>query len=82
MSYLLLKFRLYNIGSRICSRVLDATVVDPKVIVELDEALFHERNLWISIYSYHSRHDEIPLDHKIHPNVLHSFLHQLALLTP
>ncbi|KAH0287719.1 hypothetical protein KCU62_g5754, partial [Aureobasidium sp. EXF-3399] len=80
MSYLLLKFRLYDIGSRICSRVLNASIVDPKVTVELDKALIHERGLWKSIYSYHSRQDEIPSYHKIHLNILHSFSHQLALL--
>jgi hypothetical protein len=80
MSYLLLKFRLYDIGSRICSRVLNSTTIDPKVITELDKALIHERDLWESIYLYHSRQDELSSYHKIHLKILHSFSHQLALL--
>ncbi|KAI4761508.1 hypothetical protein E4T52_16841 [Aureobasidium sp. EXF-3400] len=42
-------------GSRICSRVLNSTTIDPKVITELDKVLNHERDLWKSIYLYHSR---------------------------
>ncbi|KAI5250134.1 hypothetical protein E4T42_05039 [Aureobasidium subglaciale] len=80
MSYLLLKFRLYDIGSRICSRVLNAATVDPRVITDLDNALIQERDLWSSIYQYHSRQDELSSYHKIHLKILHSFSHQLALL--
>jgi hypothetical protein len=80
MSYLLLKFRLYDIGSRICSRVLNPIAIDPQVIAELDKALIHERDLWKSIYLYHSRQDELSSYHKIHLKILHSFSHQLALL--
>ncbi|CAD0084268.1 unnamed protein product, partial [Aureobasidium vineae] len=80
MSYLLLKFRLYDIGSRICSRVLNSTNIDTKAIAELDKALIHERDLWSSIYLYHSRQDELSSYHKIHLKILHSFSHQLALL--
>ncbi|THZ82599.1 hypothetical protein D6C84_05683 [Aureobasidium pullulans] len=80
MSYLLLKFRLYDIGSRICSEVLNPPVIDPNIIVELDRALIQERDLWNSIYLYHSRQDELSSYHKIHLKILHSFSHQLALL--
>jgi hypothetical protein len=40
---------------RICSRVLNSTTIDPKNITELDKVLNHERDLWKSIYLYHSR---------------------------
>lgn len=80
MSYLLLKFRLYDIGSKICSQVLNAITIDAKVIADLDKALTHERELWSSVYTYHSRQDELPLYHRIHLKILHSFSHQLTLL--
>lgn len=80
MSYLLLKFRLYDIGSKICSRVLNPITIDSKVIIDLDRALIHERDLWSSVYLYHSRQDELSSHHKIHLKILYSFSHQLALL--
>jgi hypothetical protein len=80
MSYLLLKFRLYRIGSEICQKVLSNTRTDPQVIADLDETLVRQRRSWLDIYLRHSHDHPLPIHHKIHLEVLHSFSHQLTLL--
>ncbi|KAK2039337.1 hypothetical protein LZ31DRAFT_598940 [Colletotrichum somersetense] len=80
MSYLLLKFRLYEIGSNICTNVL--AVQDPSVrtILDLDQAIAAEQQHFRALYISHSRREPLPAHHQAHYHILSGYSHQLLLL--
>ncbi|KAH7092401.1 hypothetical protein FB567DRAFT_237088 [Paraphoma chrysanthemicola] len=80
MSYLLLKFRLYEIASDIRSLVLNETQPSTTLIRRMDEMILHEQSSWDERYMEHSTLAPLPVCHEAHINILHGYAHQLTLL--
>lgn len=80
MSYLLLKFRLYDVSSDICSLVLNASSPTTVLIDRMDNAIQDERRLWSNKYLEHSNAGLIPAHHQAHLNILYGYSHQMTLL--
>lgn len=79
MSYLLFKFRLYDVSARICR---DALVSEPKLstIRELDREISLIQESWESRYLKDSTFDALPTHHAVHLHILYAYSHQLSLL--
>ncbi|KAH7396090.1 hypothetical protein BKA66DRAFT_258254 [Pyrenochaeta sp. MPI-SDFR-AT-0127] len=80
MSYLLLKFRLYDISSDICSLVLNKPQPTLTLIDRMDEAILNEQQSWNDKYLAHSTSAPLPVFHEAHLNILYGYGHQLTLL--
>jgi hypothetical protein len=80
MSYLLLKFRLYEISSSICTQVLGTSQPSSAIISNLDQVILREHGHWERSYYSHSRAEPLPVYHTVHLNILYGYSHQLALL--
>ncbi|OAK99966.1 hypothetical protein IQ06DRAFT_250469, partial [Phaeosphaeriaceae sp. SRC1lsM3a] len=80
MSYLLFKFRLYDISNDISTFVLNATQPTPAAIDRMDKAIRDEQASWGSKYLAHSPSVTMPLCHEVHLNILCGYAHQLMLL--
>lgn len=80
MSYLLLKFRLYNICSDICEQVLSMIDPNPAVIDDLDARIHSEQEHWEMKYLIHTGAGSLPVAHLVHINILYGYSHQLSLL--
>lgn len=81
MTYLLLKFRLYDICSDICESVLSKRYVDVDNIRRLDAVLQNEQQSWDSRFFSGEQSEEWPTPPQLaHINVLRSYAHHLTLL--
>ena len=69
MSYLLLKFRLYDICDDMCERVINTNhCLEYATIKELDMAIDREQRSWNArYYDYHvERAQQLPIHHQAH----------------
>jgi hypothetical protein len=80
MSYLLLKFRLYEVASDIRSLVLNPPQPSPTVIDSIDKVILQEQASWNEKYLAHSASSPLPMCHEAHLNILYGYAHQLTLL--
>lgn len=80
MSYLLLKFKLYDIASEISSLVLSSPQPPMALIDRMDRALSDEQQGWNARYQAHSSSRTMPIGHEAHLNILHGYAHQMTLL--
>lgn len=80
MSYILHKFRLYDICARICSGVFGAAMLSYDSILALEQKIHREQATWESRYALDSQSCELPAYHRVHLNILYSYSHQLLLL--
>jgi hypothetical protein len=80
MSYLILKFRLYELCASICSRVLRVREPAPATIRTLDEAILQEQQHWERTYSSQCGSESLPVYQRVHLNILSGYSHQLLLL--
>jgi hypothetical protein len=80
MSYLLLKFRLYEIASQVSSVVRTSLHTPFSLIIGLDEKILGEQQSWQKKYLAHSTLAALPTYHKAHINILQGYSHQLMLL--
>jgi hypothetical protein len=80
MSYLLLKFRLYDIASDICSLVLSSSEPSLALIERMDKAILDEQQGWNERYRAHLTLAPLPIYHEAHLNILYGYAHQLTLL--
>jgi hypothetical protein len=80
MSYLLLKLRLYELGSAICTKVLNVSMPDERIVRQLDEEISREQKRWEEIYLNGAESQTLSLQHASHFNILYAYSHQLLLL--
>ncbi|RDW63333.1 hypothetical protein BP6252_10878 [Coleophoma cylindrospora] len=90
MSYLLFKFRLYNIAASICTTVFSFTKSssppDLRIIQSLDRKICLVQESWDARYQadiscpYGSPNMALPIHHQVHLHILHGYAHQLFLL--
>jgi hypothetical protein len=80
MSYLLLKFRLYDISSDICSLVLNSPEPSSALIERMDKAILDEQQSWNEKYLAHSTAAPLQIYHEAHLNILYGYAHHLTLL--
>jgi hypothetical protein len=81
MSYILYKFRLYDLCSRICGQLFGHSPCSSyQTIVALDDEIAREQELSNTRYLSDSQNGPIPTYHAVHLNILHGYAHQLFLL--
>lgn len=73
MSYILYRFRLYNIAADICQCAIDEQLADPRTIMALDQRLAKENQEHGSRFSSQN----LPLYHIAHYYILQSYTHHL-----
>ena len=80
-SYLLYKFRLYDICSRICSRLFTpGSTPSYDTIMSLDAEITSQQDEWNLKYLVDTQTSPIPAYHAVHLNILFGYSHQLFLL--
>lgn len=80
MTYLLLKFRLYDICADICANVLCKSAPNLDLIRHIDDVLRDERRSWEARLSQTIETLPLRVHHKAHLNVLHSYADHLIIL--
>jgi len=80
MSYLLLKFRLFNITTKICQEVFGDDEPCQELIEALDQEICLEQESWDKQYLADSAINPLPIYHTVHLNILYGYSHQLFLL--
>jgi hypothetical protein len=80
MTYMLFKFRLYNLCSSICAQIFGPRPPSYSAITALDLEISREQDAWNARYLSDSRNGSVFVHHVVHLNILYSFSHQLTLL--
>ncbi|KAF2174190.1 hypothetical protein M409DRAFT_49053 [Zasmidium cellare ATCC 36951] len=80
MTYLLLKFRLYDICSAICDKVLAVAAPQLDTIWSIDALIQQERRSLELRYSHDTRASTLPIHHQAHVNILRLYSNHLTLL--
>jgi hypothetical protein len=79
MSYLLFKFRLYDLAASISRHAFTSTPSSTK-IQELDQQICAAQESWDARYLADSSTATLPIHHAVHLHILHGYAHQLFLL--
>lgn len=79
MSYLLFKFRLYDISSEMSALVLNTSDPASTLIAQMDQRILDEQQVWGDKYVAHYS-GRLPPHHNAHLNILHGYAHQMTLL--
>ncbi|EPE02259.1 c6 zinc finger domain-containing protein [Ophiostoma piceae UAMH 11346] len=84
MSYILYKFRLYDIYARICEEVLTHTRAHPPpdtaTVERLDDEITAQQLALNQRYQADACHGRVPAHHTMHRHILLGYSHQLRLL--
>lgn len=81
MSYLLYKFRLYDICARICDDLFsEGGLPSYDAISAFDREISSQQEDWNLKYLRDTRHSNLPTHHAVHLNILFGYSHQLFLL--
>lgn len=80
MSYLLFKFKLYDLTAKICRQTFSSSDPSRQAIQQLDEQICLAQDTWDSRYLTDSTFDALPIHHAMHLHILHAYAHQLFLL--
>jgi hypothetical protein len=81
MSYLLYKFRLYDICARICAHLFsESGLPSYDAITAFDNEISVQQDEWNIKYVSDTRHASLPTHHAVHLNILFGYSHQLFLL--
>ncbi|KAL1614080.1 hypothetical protein SLS54_010011 [Diplodia seriata] len=86
MTYMLFKYRLYELCSRICDAIIGAgsRPVSPDVVAGLESDIQRERETWASRYYYYNNNDDeehhLPAHQRLQLHILDGYSHQLTLL--
>jgi hypothetical protein len=80
MTYLLLKFRLYDICAEVCANVLSKETPDLDYIRKMDDTIRNERRTWD--YRLTQAIETVPMHvhHVAHLHILHSYANHLTIL--
>lgn len=80
MSYLLFKFQLYDLSTKICHQTFTSTKPSRSAIQNLDRQICLAQETWDRRYLEDSTLDALPTHHAVHLHILHAYSHQLFLL--
>ena len=80
MSYLLFKFRLYDIAAKICKETFNSSPPSTTTIQNLDQQICLAQQQWDNRYLADSTFEALPTHHAVHLHILHAYSHQLYLL--
>jgi hypothetical protein len=80
MSYLLFKFKLYNLTSQICSETFSSSEPSRSAIQNLDQQICLAQETWDRRYLADSAFEALPIHHAVHLHILNAYSHQLFLL--
>lgn len=80
MSYVLLKFRVYEICSEICQAVMGKASSSIEQVFHLDRSITQEQTRWERKYNIRSPCSVSEAHQRLHLNVLYSTSHHLTLL--
>lgn len=80
MTYLLFKFQLYDLSSKICRQTFKLTEPSRFDVQELDRQICLAQETWDAKYLADSTFDALPTHHAVHLHILHAYSHQLFLL--
>jgi hypothetical protein len=80
MSYLLFKFKLYDLTAQICSETFSCSQPSRSAIQGLDSKICEAQEKWDERYLADSTFDALPIHHAVHLHILHAYSHQLFLL--
>jgi hypothetical protein len=72
MSYLLFKFSLYDLTSRICRETFSCAEPSPSAIQNLDQQICLAQESWNSRYISDSTFEALPTHHAVHLHILHA----------
>jgi len=80
MTYLLYKFKLYELTASICHEVFACSKPAQDVIDRLDQKIRQTQEAWDERYLSDSSFEALPVHHAAHLHILHGYAHQLFLL--
>lgn len=80
MTYLLLKFRLYNICADICANVLSKETPHLDIISKMDDTIQDERRTWDYRLTLAIQTVPLRVHHIAHLHILHSYANHLTML--
>jgi hypothetical protein len=80
MSYLLYKFRLYKLCSRISQEIFGSQQPSYQAIMALDQEITREQEGWADCYASHLVGGPLPMHHIVQLHILYGYSHQLRLL--
>lgn len=80
MSYLLFKFSLYDLASRICKETFKESEPSREDIQSMDNEICQVQEKWDRQYLADTKIEALPLQHAVHLHILYSYSHQLFLL--
>ncbi|KAE8446429.1 hypothetical protein EG329_012034 [Mollisiaceae sp. DMI_Dod_QoI] len=80
MSYLLFKFKLYDLTTKICHETFSSSEPSRQAIQQLDQQICLTQETWDSRYLTDSTFDSLPVHHTMHLHILQAYAHQLFLL--
>jgi hypothetical protein len=81
MSYVLHKFALYNLCSRLCADIFGTQRPSYDMIMDLDQSITNEQQKWNTSFLLDTQHgSSLPLHHLVQLNILNGYAHQLLLL--
>jgi hypothetical protein len=80
MTYLLLKFRLYDICADICANILCKETPDLDLIRTMDDTIQNERRTWDYRMTQAIETEPLRVHHIAHLHILHSYANHLTML--
>lgn len=80
MTYLLFKFRLYNLAASVCNTISTVSHPTRASIQNLDAEISSAQESWDERYHDDTSHSPLPAHHRVHLHILQSYAHQLFLL--
>ncbi|KAL2005352.1 hypothetical protein VTN00DRAFT_2563 [Thermoascus crustaceus] len=80
MTYLLIKFRLYEISSKICQGIFSLPNKSLFTIPQLEKEIFTVQEICNTSYLRDTTREPLPDHHMANLNIIYSYIHQLCLL--
>lgn len=80
MTYMLFKFRTYDICSKICDVIFGHQTPTYEWIMGLEQDIFVQQDKWNARYLSDCESSDMPVHHTVHLNILYGYSHQLMLL--
>ncbi|EEP75999.1 predicted protein [Uncinocarpus reesii 1704] len=80
MTYLLFKFRMYDIAYKICSEIFGLQQPSHTMVKKLDGEISAQQEAWNTRYLGDTKVYPLPSHHVAHMNILFGYSHQLFLL--
>jgi hypothetical protein len=80
MTYLLMKFRLYEISAKICQGIFNVSGRPPPSVTELEQEIMVIQEACRERYLLDASREPLPSHHMANLNIIYSYINQLSLL--